>query len=413
MFKVAILVDLELSPKSGGHVKFWENICYSIKNQKEISITFFFLGKKEKQIKVSKNLSIKILKPILSSKILRFMGINADYTDLFFLNLKLLFLLKKFDIIHSTDQLYCMARTAKIASKIWKIPLTSSYHTDAPSYTKFYVKKIFKRFPLLINNLFINRFKLPEKIEMRIKSKIKKYFDSCEYAMINKSVKEDNLQIKKVGNCIFSDLTRGTNTKIFKRKKINRSLFLKKYNIPSTSKIIFFCGRIHELKGALFLSKIHKSLIQKKKINVSTVLAGEDLEGKKCKDIYSPHLHIIGHMSQKEISKFYNLCDLFVFPSLYETGPQVVIEAKACNSVCVVSPNGGGKKIKKSGYDGVVIKDLILKNWVDVVSDLLLNPKKIKKIKNNLQKDFDPISWKIVFKDYFFNKWKILINRKK
>ena len=46
MFKVAILVDLELSPKSGGHVKFWENICYSIKNQKDCLITFFFLGKK-------------------------------------------------------------------------------------------------------------------------------------------------------------------------------------------------------------------------------------------------------------------------------------------------------------------------------------------------------------------------------
>ena len=45
MFKVAILVDLELSPKSGGHVKFWENICYSIKNQKDCSITFFFRKK--------------------------------------------------------------------------------------------------------------------------------------------------------------------------------------------------------------------------------------------------------------------------------------------------------------------------------------------------------------------------------
>ena len=36
-----------------------------------------------------------------------------------------------------------------------------------------------------------------------------------------------------------------------------------------------------------------------------------------------------------------NICDLFVFPSLYETGPQVVIEAKLCEAVCVVSPNGG------------------------------------------------------------------------
>ncbi|PPR42412.1 MAG: hypothetical protein CFH30_00581, partial [Alphaproteobacteria bacterium MarineAlpha8_Bin1] len=46
MFKVAILVDLELSPKSGGHVKFWENIFFSKEKQKNCPIPFFFLGKK-------------------------------------------------------------------------------------------------------------------------------------------------------------------------------------------------------------------------------------------------------------------------------------------------------------------------------------------------------------------------------
>ena len=32
-----------------------------------------------------------------------------------------------------------------------------------------------------------------------------------------------------------------------------------------------------------------------------------------------------------------NVCDLFVFPSLYETGPQVVMEAKSCGALCLVS----------------------------------------------------------------------------
>ena len=34
MFKVAILVDLELSRKSGGHVKFWERIYKSLEKEK-------------------------------------------------------------------------------------------------------------------------------------------------------------------------------------------------------------------------------------------------------------------------------------------------------------------------------------------------------------------------------------------
>ena len=29
--KIAVLVDLELSDKSGGHVKYWQRICESLK----------------------------------------------------------------------------------------------------------------------------------------------------------------------------------------------------------------------------------------------------------------------------------------------------------------------------------------------------------------------------------------------
>ena len=408
MFKVAILVDLELSPKSGGHVKFWENICYSIKNQKDCSITFFFLGKKAKTIQVSKNITIKIFKPILSSKILRFIGIDADYTDLNFLNLRLFFLLKKFDIIHSTDQLYCMARTAKLASKAWKIPLTSSYHTDAPSYSKFYVTKIFKKLPFLINNLIINKLKIPEKVEISIKKKIKKYFNSCEHVMINNSVKLDNLQIKEIDSCNFSDLVRGTNTKIFKKKKVNKPIFLKKYNIPSTTKIIFFCGRIHELKGALFLAKIHNSL-QSKGHNVSTFLAGENLQGNKCKKIGGKNLFILDYLSEKEISIMMNLSDYFIFPSLYETGPQVVLEAKACESVCIVSPGGGGRLIKKNGEDGIVIDKYDIDTWCKKIANLMSNTKTSNLIKKKLKNDNSQKSWKDIYFLQFDSKWKDLL----
>ena len=33
-------------------------------------------------------------------------------------------------------------------------------------------------------------------------------------------------------------------------------------------------------------------------------------------------------------------------------------------------------------------------------------------IKNNLQKDFDYISWEKVYRDYFLNKWKIIIRKR-
>ena len=45
---IAILVDLELSENSGGHVKFWERICNKLKKKdNSFKLTVFFFRKKK------------------------------------------------------------------------------------------------------------------------------------------------------------------------------------------------------------------------------------------------------------------------------------------------------------------------------------------------------------------------------
>ena len=115
------------------------------------------MGKENKKVKVSKSVTLNILKPIFPSNTLKFLGIDADSTDLFPFNPRLFFYLKKFDLIHTTDQLFSMSKTAKFSSKFWKIPLTSSYHTDTPSYTEYYVSRILNLFPKIIKNFFLEK----------------------------------------------------------------------------------------------------------------------------------------------------------------------------------------------------------------------------------------------------------------
>ena len=91
-----------------------------------------------------------------------------------------------------------MSRTAKLASFIWKIPLTTSYHTDTLSYTRYYILKIFSNLPSLLNSFFIKKIKLHQKISENQRTKIQKYFNFCEKVMINfKSLSEDFTKIKK------------------------------------------------------------------------------------------------------------------------------------------------------------------------------------------------------------------------
>ena len=70
MNKVAVLIDLEFSEKSGGHVKFWQRICESLKKEKlDYKLEFFFLGNENKKKKINDFISFNIIKPIISSKL--------------------------------------------------------------------------------------------------------------------------------------------------------------------------------------------------------------------------------------------------------------------------------------------------------------------------------------------------------
>ncbi len=404
MKKIAILVDLELNKVAGGHVKFWERVCNSLgTSYQKFNLSVFFLGDKFTKKRVSKNITFYTLKPIISSGLLKSFGVDADITDLSPVNLKLFLMLRGFDIIHSTDQLFCMAKTAIYASRFWKIPLTTSLHTDTPAYTEYYVKNIFK-ITKLFYQLFIKKIKLHKVLSKKQKKKQISYIRSCTYAMVDHGVKFKKMNLTKDVMDKICKISRGVDSSVFKKRQINKKKILEKYNLPINKKVIFFCGRIHELKGAVFLSQIHKSLIEKN-VDVVSIFAGEIIHGERCLSIGGEYIKLLGHLNENKIAELYNICDLFVFPSRYEIGPQVVLEAKACGAVSVVSPEGGGKRIEKNGVDGIVIQEFDVKKWTRVIINLLNNKKKIDYMKKQILLKYKPPSWSKIFHTCFADKW--------
>tara|TARA_B100000963_G_C22625427_1_gene672090 strand:+ start:2106 stop:3338 length:1233 start_codon:yes stop_codon:yes gene_type:complete len=410
MKKIAILVDLELSESAGGHVKYWERICNSIKDSyKDFNLEVIFLGKELKKKSISKNINFFTIRPLISSKILKPLGVDADVTDLSPFNIRLFFMLKRYDLIHTTDQFFSMARTAKHASKFWKIPLTTSLHTDTPSYTEYYVKKILSNFPRLVNDFLVYKIKIHKKISKNQVKKFKKYLVHCRYAMINDKLNVSKFNFSKEVKSKISRLSRGVNKKIFKKVKINKERLLKKYEINKNEKIIFFCGRIHELKGAVFLSKVHK-IIQNTGYKVVSIFAGQNLHGKECLKYGGSRIKLVDYLDEKEISQLYNLCDLFVFPSKFEIGPQVVLEAKSCGAISVVTPKGGGKRISANGIDGIIIENYDPKEWASRIIKLLKKQEKLKYMRKMILSNYQPPSWEQVFEEHFHNKWRKILN---
>ena len=72
------------------------------------------------------------------------------------------------------------------------------------------------------------------------------------------------------------------------------------------------------MKGAILLAKINKILLEEG-CNVTTVMAGENIHGEECLNVCNKKLLILDYLNPTEVSKFYNICDLFVFPSIFET----------------------------------------------------------------------------------------------
>jgi glycosyltransferase involved in cell wall biosynthesis len=65
----------------------------------------------------------------------------------------------------------------------------------------------------------------------------------------------------------------------------------------------------------------------------------------------------------EDIGKLYNKADVFVFPTLEETGPIVTYEAMAHAIMPLVSPTGAGT-IVNNGIDGVVLPNYKVDAWV-------------------------------------------------
>ncbi len=75
-------------------------------------------------------------------------------------------------------------------------------------------------------------------------------------------------------------------------------------------------GRFDEVVEAHEMTIVDEDL-DDKGLPITTILAGEDIHGEECKEIGGKNLIITNYLNQNQVANLMNICDLFVFPSLY------------------------------------------------------------------------------------------------
>lgn len=154
----------------------------------------------------------------------------------------------------------------------------------------------------------------------------------------------------------------------------NEKLFIReKYNIPLHTKIIFFAGRLDEVKGIYDLIKAFKELMKNRK-DIHLVIAGDgdfnnliSLAGDNCFNIT-----FTGRLSKEELYLFYNMSNIGVIPSLCEEFGFVAIEMMMHALPFIVSDTGGLAEIVEDGIGGLKVPIVKIKDKRSIQISVLI-----------------------------------------
>jgi len=216
-----------------------------------------------------------------------------------------------------------------------------------------------------------------------------KYLSECKkniYSNSNFNIVVPSLWLKnKVEKSVLKDkdinlIYNGIDENIFNiSDKIKNKQELK---IPIDKKVILFLsdgGKRNEFKGWNFIEKVVEKF--KDNNNVLFLCVG----GKKTmKDkIYDNLLYISKISDKKILSKYFSASDIFLYPSLADNCPLVILEAMACGIPIVTFNTGGIPELVKHLENGYIAKykdSLDLINGVNYI--LNLDDRALEEIKN-------------------------------
>jgi glycosyltransferase involved in cell wall biosynthesis len=114
---------------------------------------------------------------------------------------------------------------------------------------------------------------------------------------------------------------------------------------------LLFVGQIGERKGISHLLNAYR-MFRKKDTELHIV--GNYAPGR---EVYAGYRDLYRHtanVAQKQLPDLMRAADVFVFPTLVEGMPMVVLEAMACGLPVIVTPNGPGDVVR-DGVDGFIV----------------------------------------------------------
>lgn len=165
----------------------------------------------------------------------------------------------------------------------------------------------------------------------------------------------------------------------------------KDLSIENNSPIILSIGRLHEVKGHIYLIRAIKILVEKNP-NLKLLIIGNGPERKKLKDEstklgLSNYILFLGEI--RETVPYYKLANFFVLPSINEGFGLSVVEAMSDKLLVIASNVGGIPEIIKDSVNGFLVEPGNPIKLAEVISNIILKDNSDKeKITENAYNNF-------------------------
>ncbi len=284
------------------------------------------------------------------------------------------------DVIHITGLNDVSNVGAYLAWKL-DIALIGSWHTNLHEYAALRLRQVFRMLP--------ERFIKPaiEGIQRKILSGAILYYKMPQIIL---APNDDLIDILEKGTGRAGRLMiRGVDTKLFSPD----------YRTVKDGVLRFgFVGRLRAEKNVRMLVEIEKELTKAGKNNFKFLIVGEGNE----RDFLTKNMktaEFTGFLEGRQLSEAYANMDIFLFPSDTDAFGNVVQEANAAGSPCIVTDKGGPKFIVREGETGLIAGNL--DEFVKHALELINNPGKLSRMKQASLEFARSRSWDSVFDDVY------------
>ncbi|XFA71788.1 glycosyltransferase [Thermosynechococcaceae cyanobacterium Okahandja] len=372
---VAVFICLEWQPNAGGHVKCWERFAEAASHYpNRVDLTIYFLGATEQTIERAANVRYRLLPPQFSTQRLEILRQGAGLTDVAPFHWGLRRYLGQHDVFHLTDT-FSFAHTVRRFCQRQQRPLLSSIHTDLPLLTRTYSREIILRMSgrswgtPFWRWLWLEQLQIDQWFSRQAQQKLAGFMRASDRLLVSRQQDYDwltrFLPRERVGW-----FRRGIDRDRFHPRWRQPQWLREEYHLPDHP-ILLFVGRVDASKNVLLLAKAALELT-KQGYDYHLLVVGEGAQAQEIKGCLGERVTLAGKVPQEKLGAIYASSDVFVFPSESETGPNVVVEARAAGLPVVISGfDGGCKYVVASGVDGVVVNSREPQDWAAAIAPLL------------------------------------------